>query len=591
LIVVLILTSITYFTFIGQYPLLEPDEGRYAEIAREMLETGNFITPHLNYVKYFEKPPLFYWLTAMSLRVFGQNESAIRMVSSLTGFLTILLIIGLGKRLFNTRVGVIAGWIYLTSARPLAMARRPIIDGFFSLCLSTTWGSWWLGYKAATSRARQGWYLMAWACLGLATMTKGIAAIALTGFIIFLFLLLRRNWSILKQMAWWPGLLIFLIISLPWHVAAYLETPEFAHFYFVVQHFGRLVGNEHVKPFWFFLAVFPLIMMPWGTLLFPTAWDAIRRSMHAIRLPQSIYPDKRTRKSIGVTENDVRQNQKNEIFLFLVIWIVTVIGLFSISRSKLIPYILPACPAASLLLADYLENEGLSKVSTRWCMVITALLLFAIVPVISYAVRNDHTLPLSQMTFLTRILQVAFLVGGLLLILSVFRIRLIPGAVGCAFLLILLPITIGAISVVQYTKIGTLAKALPNPLPPRINIAEWKTYDRSLSFYSRRRIILIDEDSEISFGKSLDNNDRFFKEGIDSIVQLSKKGPLLLNLRPSDWSLINSLNILKVVAADNKNILVGNELFFYLTGLKPWPDNVLYPPPRLLMPQAAASDL
>jgi 4-amino-4-deoxy-L-arabinose transferase-like glycosyltransferase len=418
-------------------------------------------------------------------------------------------------------------------------------------------------------------------------MTKGIAAIALTGGIIFIFLLLRRDWPALKQIFWWPGLLIFLIISLPWHVAAYVQTPEFAHFYFIVQHFGHLVGTEHVKPFWFFFAIFPFCMLPWGLFLFPIAWDAIRRGIRAIRISQPFQAGNLFKIPFFALKIETQQNPKNETSLFLVAWIFVVIGLFSVSRSKLIPYILPACPAIALLLAEYLGKESRPRPSTRWCFAALALILFALVPITYYAARNDLTLPVSQMAFLIRVSQIAFFMGGCLLILSLFKERLMIGAIGLSFLFILPPIMLATISITEYRKISVLAKALPNPLPDRINIAEWKTYDRSLSFYTRRRIILIDEVSEISFGKSLDKEVRFFMEGIDSIVQLSAEGPLLLNIRPADWSAINSLNILKVVAADNKNILLGNAAFFQLTGLEAWPENAIHSPPLLLMPKEA----
>ncbi|MBT3259676.1 MAG: phospholipid carrier-dependent glycosyltransferase, partial [Deltaproteobacteria bacterium] len=137
-----------YFVGLDSYPLLDPDEGRYAEIPREMLESGDFITPRLNYVKYFEKPPLFYWLTAGSMALFGQKEWAVRLVPAVAGFLTLLLIMGLGKRIFDGPTGVMAAWIYLTSVIPTVLARLPIIDGVFSLILTATWGTWWLGYKA-----------------------------------------------------------------------------------------------------------------------------------------------------------------------------------------------------------------------------------------------------------------------------------------------------------------------------------------------------------------------------------------------------------------------------------------------------------
>jgi 4-amino-4-deoxy-L-arabinose transferase-like glycosyltransferase len=163
---VLLTALFLYFVGLGSYPLLDPDEGRYAEIPREMLESGDFITPRLNYVKYFEKPPLYYWLTAGSMAVFGQKEWAVRLVPAMAGFLSLLLIMGLGKRMFDGPTGVMGAWIYLTSVIPTILARLPIIDGVFSLILTATWGTWYLGYKGQTKKSQRLWYCVSWACLG-----------------------------------------------------------------------------------------------------------------------------------------------------------------------------------------------------------------------------------------------------------------------------------------------------------------------------------------------------------------------------------------------------------------------------------------
>jgi len=286
MILVLTLAAVIYFAGLSGYPLLDPDEGRYAEIPREMLESGDFITPHLNYVKYFEKPPLFYWAVAGSMALFGQHEWAVRIVPAMAGFLTVLLIMALGKRFFGMRTGVMAGWVYLTSMVPLILARLPIIDGLFSFFLTATWGAWWLGYAAPAGQIKRLWFCAAWMCMGLACMTKGIAAIALTGLILFAFIIVRRDFNALRAMAWLPGLLIFALIVLPWHLAVSSLNPEFTHFYFVVQHFGRLMAEEHSRPFWYFLVIFPAGMLFWTALFFPAMANAFKRAARAIKLPQ-----------------------------------------------------------------------------------------------------------------------------------------------------------------------------------------------------------------------------------------------------------------------------------------------------------------
>ncbi|HEJ83484.1 MAG TPA: glycosyltransferase family 39 protein, partial [Desulfobacteraceae bacterium] len=233
MILVTVLAAGIYFIGLDGYPLLDPDEGRYAEISREMLETGDFITPRLNYVKYFEKPPLFYWCVAGAMALFGQSEWVVRMVPALAGLLTVVLIMALGNCLFGRRVGVMAGWVYLTSVIPLILARLPIIDGLFSLLLTATWGTWWCGYRALPGGAKRRWYIAAWALMGLAVMTKGVAAIALTGGIVLGVIALRSDWRALGSLCWISGLLVFAVIVLPWHLAAGFRNPEFFHFYFV----------------------------------------------------------------------------------------------------------------------------------------------------------------------------------------------------------------------------------------------------------------------------------------------------------------------------------------------------------------------
>ena len=561
-----VLAAVVYFAGLGSYPLLDPDEGRYAEIPREMLESGDFITPRLNYVEYFEKPPLFYWLTAGSMALFGQKEWAVRLVPALAGFLTFLLVMGFGKRLFNGRAGVMAAWIYLTGMIPLILARMPIIDGVFSLFLTAVWGTWHLGYQSPGKRSRQVWYCISWACLGMAVMTKGIAAIALTGLIVGGGILCRRDWRALGAMAWAPGLLIFAIIVVPWHWAVSLRNPEFFNFYIVVQHFSRLVSFEHAKPFWFFIVLFPFGMLFWTGLFFPAAANSIKTAWRVVRDPQN-------------------NSAQSESILFLVIWVAAVIGLFSLSRCKLVPYILPAYPAMALLIAVYLDKGALLKRPARWCTALMAFLLLAAVLPISLFARRQDMIPMAELTLPLVMAQIALLSGGILLLLSLFKRRLIPFATGFA-LILLMPAMFMIVPVpAKYRKIGGFIKAMPQPLPREIRVAEWRNYDQALSFYSRRRTILIDEINELAFGKSLGDHGEYFLKGEESLKRLALDVPLLVNIRPRDWPTVRTWQILKPVAANSTNVMVGNNAFFRLTGLKPWSDAAITPPPLLLMPR------
>jgi 4-amino-4-deoxy-L-arabinose transferase-like glycosyltransferase len=563
---VLTMAMLLYFTGLGSHPLLDPDEGRYAEIPREMLESGDFITPRLNYVKYFEKPPLYYWLTAGSMAVFGQKEWAVRLVPAVAGFLTLLLIMGLGKRIFDGPTGVLGAWIYLTSVIPMALARLPIIDGVFSMFLTATWGAWYLGYKADTKQSRRVWYCISWACLGLAVMTKGIAAIALTGLIAGGFILCRRDWRALLSFEWMPGLLIFALIVVPWHWAVASRNPGFFHFYIVEQHFARLVSQEHAKPFWFFFVIFPFGMLLWTGVFFPALTQSLHKVVNAIRLPRG-------------------DGGHGEAVLFLVIWVVAVIGLFSLSTCKLIPYILPAYPAMALLMAHFIRGREQLTRSVRWGTAILAILLLVCVWVLMPLAMRQNTLPISQLVPAIRVGQAGLISGGILLLLSLFKRRLVPFATGFAIVLLFPAMLMIVPSVANYRKVGGFIKAMPSPLPLEIRTAEWHNYDQALSFYTGRRTILVDEISELAYGSSQGDQEDYFLTGEESLKRLAKEGPLLANIRPGAWPKVRSWKTLQPVAANSTNFMVGNEAFFRLTGLEPWPDSAITPPPLLLMPR------
>jgi len=576
MILVMGLAAGIYFIGLNNYPLLDPDEGRYAEIPREMLESGDFITPRLNYVKYFEKPPLFYWCTAGAMALFGQHEWAVRIVPAVAGFLTVLLVMAFGNRFFGMRVGVMAGWAYLTSVIPLILARLPIIDGLFGLLLTATWGAWWGGYRASPGAGKRRWYTAAWAFMGLAVMTKGVAAIALTGLIVVSFIAARRDWRSLGSMAWAPGLLIFAVIVLPWHLAAGFRNPEFFHFYFVVQHFGRLVSEEHARPIWYFFVIFPFGMLFWTAFFFPAGLDALRRAARAIGLP-----------SIRSREREERgEARQSEGILFLVIWAGAVVGLFSLSRCKLVPYIIPAYPALALLIAFYLVNGGLARTSARWCAGITAAVLLATIPVVSYYARTQEMLPVSVLEWPVRLAQFALLLGSALLGMAVFKRRMIPAAAGLVLILLIPSMVMIFPVAANYRKVGGLMKGMPRPLPKEIRIAEWRTFDQGLSFYTRRRTILVDNIGELKFGSTLGDHSDFFLKGEESLKRLGREGPLLVNLRPGDWPTVRGWGLFRPVAANSTNLMVGNEAFFRLAGLIPWPDHAVTSPPLLLTPRS-----
>lgn len=323
----------TLCQLLGHYPLLEPDEGRYSEIPREMLERGDFITPLLNYVPYFEKPPLLYWLNALSFSLFGQNEFAARLPCALSGLGTILFTYWLGRKLFDRCTGLYAAVIIGSCLGFAPMARINLTDMPLTLCLTVALGSFML---AVTSEGREKalYYYLFYVAAALAVLAKGLVGLLFPGAIICLFLLVRKRWRLLAEMRLFSGISLFLAIAVPWFVLVSLRHPEFVRFFFIHEHFERFLTRVHgrYQPFWYFLPILAGIMLPWS-LFIPAALRAAWKN---------------------------RRETSGAVLTYLAIWASFILLFFSTSNSKLIPYILPVVPPLALMIAavfrDSLEN-------------------------------------------------------------------------------------------------------------------------------------------------------------------------------------------------------------------------------------------
>lgn len=348
-----------YFLALGRVPLLEPDEGRYTEIPREMLQSGNWILPHLNGVRYFEKPPLYYWLNAASINVFGLTPFASRFWSAAFGLLGLLVIYRLVRRSLSERTARLSVAILATSPLYLALARLTIIDMTVSFFITVTLSCFFLAQdETDRTRARWLWYGM-FAAAALAVLSKGLIGIVLPGGVIGLYILLTRQWRILPRVPWITGGGLFLLIALPWHLMAAMRDSGFLWFYFVHEHFLRFLTpiSDRQEPFWFFVPVIAWALLPWTAFLPAAAATFWRgsRSRGLLRLEPGLP-------------------------LYLWLWAGVIFLFFSSSNSKLIPYILPAIPPLAVLAAC--EVDGLlggTASSRRWTKVQVGIAVLAMV--------------------------------------------------------------------------------------------------------------------------------------------------------------------------------------------------------------------
>ena len=329
LLILAVMLGIPFFQYLGGLPLIDPDEGRYAEIPREMLERGDLITPTLNYVKYFEKPPLLYWINAASLKVFGLNESAARFPSALCGLLTVLATYVIARQLYGRRCALISALILGTSAGFVLQSRIILTDMLLTFCLTAALGAFIVGAQREGRRSRVlPWYLFYLFC-ALATLAKGLIGMVFPAGIIFFYLLWSRRWRLLSEMRLTSGLLLFLAIAAPWFIAVSLRNPEFAHFFFIREHFERFTSTVHgrYQPFWFFVPVLLGTMLPW-VFFIP---GALVRVWHD------------------------RHHEEGRSGMYLLVWALFIFLFFSKSSSKLIPYILPTFPPLALLIAHRID--------------------------------------------------------------------------------------------------------------------------------------------------------------------------------------------------------------------------------------------
>jgi 4-amino-4-deoxy-L-arabinose transferase-like glycosyltransferase len=239
---ILVLTTILgalFFSFLGNRPLAAPDEGRYVEIPREMVQTGDYLTPHLNGLVYFEKPPLFYWIETLPIRYFGIQEAPLRFPLAFLALLGCLLTYFFVQRLYDRATGLWATGIVGTSLLYNVLGRLITLDMGFSVFLSGALLSFLTATEEPSPQKRRGWMILASFCGAAAVMTKGLAGLVLPGLIVGLWVLLARRWIVLRFLFLPSSILLFLLLIAPWHVLVSLKNPGFLDFYFIHEHVTR----------------------------------------------------------------------------------------------------------------------------------------------------------------------------------------------------------------------------------------------------------------------------------------------------------------------------------------------------------------
>ena len=335
--VVPFLIAVLYIAPLGVRPMFVPDESRYAEASREMLASGNWVSPRLNGLRYFEKPVFGYWATAVSIMMFGENNFAIRLPSALSVALTAFFISSIpcsGAKKEEETAAPLAALVFLTSLEVYAVGTFSVLDSLLSCFITGTMVAFYLASQSISSSWREKKYLaLSGMFCGLAFLTKGFLAFAVPILAIVPYLLSQRRYRDILRMAWLP-LLTGMLVSLPWSIQIHLHEPDFWRFFFWNEHIRRFLATnaQHRESFWYFFISAPAMFLPW-VFLIPAAVNGL------------------------FSRTDQEKRKISPVVSFCICWFVFPFLFFSLSRGKLLTYILPCLPPFAILM-----SLGLRKV-------------------------------------------------------------------------------------------------------------------------------------------------------------------------------------------------------------------------------------
>jgi 4-amino-4-deoxy-L-arabinose transferase-like glycosyltransferase len=475
---------VLFFYRLGAPGLMDPDEGRYAEIAREMLVLKDWLIPHLNLLPYLEKPPLVYWLTALGFKVFGYTEAAARLPSAVSALGGVFLAYGLGRALWGPGPGVLGALVLASAAGYVALGRILTLDMTFALYLNLGIG---LGYLAL-SRGRARLWPWAYLALALAVLTKGPVALVLAGLVWGIWGLFtspppqpsplkgeegkgraRLRFGRFYQPWSWA---LLALITLPWFVYVQWVYPEFFRFFIVEQHFGRfLTPAIHPEPLYYYGPVLLGLLLPWTWLL-----------------PWTLAGGERWR------DPDER---------FLVIWGAVILVFFSLSRGKLAPYILPALLPLALLVGHGLARlAGAGRFNFNSRFLKTSLLVWAVagIGLVGLSVWPPGALvrALARANFSMTYLLALSLIFTLTPLAALIWRHLGALLLGALLLSALVPRGIDQVSPGRSFK--DMGLALKSGWQPGAALVGVQLYSQGLSFYSGQIFHLMGCRTELDFG-------------------------------------------------------------------------------------------
>lgn len=346
LLVVLPVCVFLFFFGLGTFGLVGADEPRYAQIGREMLARHDWIVPTINGQPWLEKPVLLYWREMIAYRIFGVHDWAARIPSAIFAAGLVIAILFFMRR-FRQGSELDAALITASCAAVIGFGRGASTDMQLSAPFSAAMLAWWAWHESG----RKLWLSFFYVLLAVGALAKGPVSPALAILLVAAYAALRRDGGIFVRSLWIPGFILFFAIALPWYIAVQIKVPQFFHVFFLQHNLERFSTNlyQHSQPFWYYVPVFIISVLPWSIFTLPAVWNALKDGWKVMR-----------RRYHRDADDDIAPNP-DWLEQFLMLWLLVPIVFFSISRSKLPGYILPAIPPAALLTACYLQREQTTR--------------------------------------------------------------------------------------------------------------------------------------------------------------------------------------------------------------------------------------
>ncbi|QWD19110.1 glycosyltransferase family 39 protein [Polynucleobacter paneuropaeus] len=529
--------ALLWFGSLNYRHLIPSDEGRYAEMAREMLVTGDWVTPRYNGYQYFEKPPLQIWVTAIAFKIFGIGDWQARLWSALTGFITILFAGFTSARIYGAR----AGWL---TAVVLASSPMWIIGGHFnsldmglSAFLVAALCSLLLSQTSNNKNASRQWMWVCWIMMGLATLSKGLIGAALPLMVLIAYSISSWNWKIWKQLSVLSGLIIFLAITAPWFVLVSSRNPNFAEFFFIHEHLQRFTNDAHSRtgPIYYFVPLLLIGFLPWifqipGAIA--QAWRESKRGFSSAWL--------------------------------LVCWFAVIFGFFSVSHSKLPGYIMPIFPALAMLVGFRL-NHNLGQMNVLKLTWQLQTLAFAILGGIGFMfldkvgaqARPDEIAAYASYVSWIIAALITLIVFSLLAAWQAKRNGLTSiASFAMGFFLCAIIAGTGHETLGRAVSGVDLAERVKLIIPEKVNFYSVRILDHTLPFYLGKTMIMVEDPDELEFGVSQEPN--VWLPTLDAFIVRWKEDPASYALMvPEQYTQLQQQGLpMQEVDRDSRRVIV-----------------------------------